>query len=401
MNKKSTYCCNYTYSILFFYFLLCTNNVRSQPESQTFYSSGSYTIPTGFTASLTIQAWGGGGGGGSNTAGAKGGGSGGAYASSTVTLGEGTYSVIVGAGGTAGNAGGNSNFSNIVIAEGGGSTNGTAGGVCGTSSGSTGTTIISASNGSAANGDDGGAGSSAPNCEGTGGSAGMANNGSGINGASPGGGGGGKAGPGNNGTSGNGGNGRVIVTVNTTLPVKFNSIKAIEKLNGVQLHWIVSAEENLIKYVVEKSFDGSQFIPIGEVESRNSIIETSYSFFDAIIFHIIGYYRIRSVRIDGQFAISPVIKVNLNKQVKDISLYPNPVKGDYVSFQASDLSKGNYVMKVFNNRGVQVLEKSLTHSGGSINQTLKLPVGISPGFYFLQLINDEVKVMNKSFIVNK
>ncbi len=401
MNKKSTLYCNYSIAALFFYFLVFINSVNSQPVSQTFNSSGSYIIPTGYTANITIQAWGAGGGGGSNTAGAKGGGSGGSYASSTFTLGAGTYTVTVGTGGTVGNNGGNSNFSNIVIAEGGGAAIGTSGGVCGTSSGSTGTIIISAANGSSANGNDGGAGSTAPNSGGSGGIAGLANNGSGLNGASPGGGGGGKAGPGNNGTSGSGGNGRVIVTVNTTLPVKFNSIKAIEKFNGVQLEWIVSFEENLIKYVVERSFDGRQYSAIGEVESRNSINETTYSFFDASFFQSIAYYRIRSVRIDGQFAISPVIKVNLNKQVKDISLYPNPVKGDYVSFQASDLSKGNYKIQVYNRSGVQVLEQGLTHSGGAINQTLKLPAGISPGFYFLQLINDEMKGMNKNFIVNK
>ena len=399
MNKKSTYYCNYTYPILFFYLLFFSNIVSSQPESQTFYSSGSFTIPYGYTASLTIQAWGGGGGGGSNTAGAKGGGSGSAYASSTVTLGAGTYTVTVGNGGTAGNTGGNSSFSNIVIAEGGGSTNGTSGGVCGTSSGSTGTIIISAANGSAANGDDGGAGSSAPNCEGSGGSAGMANNGSGINGVSPGGGGGGKAGPDNNGTSGNGGNGRVIVTVNTTLPLKFNSLKAVEKLNGVQLQWIVSAEENLIKYVVERSFDGRQFTSIGEVQSLNSFNETTYHFFDASLFQSISYYRVKSVRIDGQFAFSPVIKVNLNKSDNNFSLYPNPAVDKHLSIQSVNLLAGNYSVKIFSTTGQIIFNQQYRHNGGVVNQSIQLPANSISGVYTIQVDNNGEKVKSKSFIV--
>ena len=124
MKKNLTFFIGKVFSTLYrsFFFILITKSAIAQPTSQTFNSSGTYTVPTGYTAIVTIQAWGGGGGGGNNSGNAKGGGGGGAYASIITTLNPGSYTVTVGTGGTTGNAGGNSSFSTLVIAAGGSST---------------------------------------------------------------------------------------------------------------------------------------------------------------------------------------------------------------------------------------------------------------------------------------
>lgn len=92
-----------------------------EAQTQTFTTSGSFTVPAGVT-SLTVQCWGGGGGGGTRSSnGRGGGGGGGAYASSVLTVTSGPLcAVVVGAGGAANTAGGNSTFNtNSVIAAGG------------------------------------------------------------------------------------------------------------------------------------------------------------------------------------------------------------------------------------------------------------------------------------------
>ena len=109
--------------------ILFSTWILAQPADSTYRTPGShtFTIPTGYTATLEVSVWGGGGGGGTMT----GGGGGAAFAMSTIVLGEGTYNVTVGAGGMAGMAGGTSNFNDAVIAVGGSSTltvNGGAGG---------------------------------------------------------------------------------------------------------------------------------------------------------------------------------------------------------------------------------------------------------------------------------
>lgn len=210
--------------------LLFTLGIHAQ-ITQTFNSSGSFTVPAGVT-SITVRAWGAGGGGG-NLANATGGGGGGAYASSVLTVTPGaTYSVSVGTGGTVGNPGDNSSFGGtLVVAAGGSSTAGTIGGAGGTVAASTGTTrFAGGKGGDAATNSGGGGGGSATTTgaggagdpgsgttggnggtgEGNGGRGGDRTTDNSAAGSPPGGGGGGRGR--DIGTSKSGGNGRVTIS---------------------------------------------------------------------------------------------------------------------------------------------------------------------------------------------
>lgn len=186
---------------------------------------------------------------------------------------------------------------------------------------------------------------------------------------------------------------------NNPLPVKLSNIKAFEKQQGVQIDWTAYQEENLSRYSVERSTNGITYTSIGEIASRNSAVETNYGFFDASPVQGVNFYRLRTIDMDSKYAYSAIVKVNLDKSGKDISLYPNPSAGGYISFQGADLAKGNYTVRVYNSIGAHVMGQSFTHTGGAINQTLKLPSGIKSGMYSLQLINGDVKVMSKTFMV--
>ncbi|HET6559625.1 MAG TPA: hypothetical protein VFG54_20035 [Prolixibacteraceae bacterium] len=104
-----------------------------QAQSQTFSSSGTFTIPAGVT-SVTVECWGGGAGG-SSRIGAAGGGGGGAYTKGTLSSlipGAG-LTVTVGAGGATG-TNGNASSVGAISANGGLSTNSETGGAGGAAS---------------------------------------------------------------------------------------------------------------------------------------------------------------------------------------------------------------------------------------------------------------------------
>jgi Secretion system C-terminal sorting domain len=227
----------------------------------------------------------------------------------------------------------------------------------------------------------------------------VSTNESGLAGIAPGGGGGGKAGPGSAGVSGTGGDGQVRITMLTVLAVKFTNIKAYEKQNGVQIDWAVTGEENMAKYQVEKSTDGTSFMVIGNVVAGNSSSEATYNYFDISTAAKVNYYRIRSVTVDGRTTLSTILKVNLDKTVTAISLYPNPVTDGNLSIQSNSFSKGSYVIQIFNAGGQQVYASKFSYNGGALNQTIQLPGGMKPGMYSIQLLNDGEKVMSKLFIV--
>ncbi|MBK9382034.1 MAG: T9SS type A sorting domain-containing protein [Chitinophagaceae bacterium] len=183
------------------------------------------------------------------------------------------------------------------------------------------------------------------------------------------------------------------------LPVKLSNIRAFEKQQGIQIDWTAYQEDNLSRYQVERSADGQTFMPVGDVAARNLVIESNYSFFDANPLPGVNFYRLKNIDLDGKSGYSNVVKVNLDKNIKGFTLYPNPVRSAVVSFQSSDLSKGNYSVNIFNANGQQVYAQRFNHSGGSVNQTLQLPAGVRSGMYTMQLNNGTMKVMSKTFMV--
>lgn len=158
---------------------LISFSANAQLTTQTYTSSGTFTVPPGVT-SILVECWGAGGGGGSsnsNNGGARagGGGGGGGYSSASVTVIAGnTYNIVVGTGGagginSAGAAGGQSTFNGTsVVAQGGngGGRGGNGSGGSGAAAG-TGSIVYSGGNGatgvnnSGSGGGGGGAGSTA------------------------------------------------------------------------------------------------------------------------------------------------------------------------------------------------------------------------------------------------
>ena len=104
-----------------------------------------------------------------------------------------------------------------------------------------------------------------------------------------------------------------------------------------------------------------------------------YDFFDANPLPGISYYRIKNNDLDGKSAYSIVVRVNRNKAIMGLSLYPNPVLNRIVTLQGSDLGRGNYKINIFGANGQEIFKQQIKHNGGTISQTIELPSAISKG----------------------
>ena len=361
---------------------LTTNfTALSQPVSQTFNSSGTYTIPTGYSANVTIEVIGGGGGGGAYSSNGGGGGGGGGYASVTILLTEGSYPVTVGAAGSPGSSGGTSSFTSLAVANGGsaGSSGSVSGGGAGGSggSGTTGTTTHSGGNGASGGnffgtyggGGGGGAGSTGNGSSttsgfGAGGNSPGESGGNGgyfifggtapVNGASPGGGGGGAATPSSS-IGAFGGNGVVIVTVNTVLPVTLVKFEATSHNANVLLEWATASEVNNQGFFVEVSEDGIHYTEVDFVPGKgwsNQLVAYTYTHKDALKHKGQLYYRLHQVDFDGANDYSDVITVHLNKRELPLSLYPNPSNGDFNVYIPLSIESAHIIIYDINGKGV-------------------------------------------------
>jgi hypothetical protein len=393
----------------------------AQPIDQTFSTAGSftYTIPPGYTATITVQVWGagGGGGGGGNAAG---GGGGGAYASSQfVNVAAGAYTVVVGAagiGGSAGNAatpGGLSSFAGAGITtlsaaggDAGGNNVGGSGGAVGLSGNQF--NFGGGNGGNANSGAGGGGGSSASAISngvnggngiagGTGGAGGVltgaGSGGRGSNrsgtpdadpGVQPGGGGGARGRLG--GTSKNGGVGRVVVTVSNVLPITLASFQARSEEGGAMITWKVSSEINNDKMLVLRSKDGQNFQEIGQVNGRGtSTVPFEYRYFDANPGGGETYYRLKQVDFDGSFEYSKIIVLDTEGFIR-LFIYPNPTRERvFVKTTQEVIDKG---LNLYDALGRQ--HKLQWFGGGGLYEAT-LPPQLSPGLYLISDARGENK----------
>lgn len=194
----------------------------------------------------------------------------------------------------------------------------------------------------------------------------------------------------------------VVAEIGAVLPVKFGSIRAYEKQNGIQLDWKVYSENKVKSYEVERSADARSYTTVGSLPALyNNTNEGDYGFFDANPLPGTSYYRIKNNDLDGKSSYSIVIRVNRNKTIKGLNLYPNPIVNGIVLLQGSDLGRGNYKINIFGANGQEIYKQQIKHNGGTISHTIELPSAISKGVYTLSVKDDNGKIIFREKLVNQ
>ena len=194
----------------------------------------------------------------------------------------------------------------------------------------------------------------------------------------------------------------VVAEIGAVLPVKFGSIRAYEKQNGIQLDWKVYSENKVKSYEIERSADARSYSTVGSLPALyNNTGDGDYGFFDANPLPGTSYYRIKNNDLDGKSSYSIVMRVNRNKTIKGLSLYPNPVVNGIVLLQGSDLGRGNYKLNIFGANGQEIYKQQIKHNGGTITHTIELPSSISKGVYMLSVKDENGNIIFKEKLVNQ
>lgn len=186
--------------------------------------------------------------------------------------------------------------------------------------------------------------------------------------------------------------------VGQILPVKFGFVKATQQFSGIKVEWSNLTELDVINYSVERSADGRNFTAVGSVNARlNNGGKADYSFMDANPLDGVNFYRIKSLETDSRTRYSIIVKVDTRGGATQLVLYPNPSTGEQISYQAVNLARGKYTLRIFNAMGQQVYTQALNHAGGSVSEAIPLPA-VKAGIYSFRLSSDE-NIFTKTFIV--
>ena len=169
--------------------------------------------------------------------------------------------------------------------------------------------------------------------------------------------------------------------LNTTLPVTFVSITAINENTTNKIIWQTANEINNKGFFVQQSNDGNAFQNIGFVSAKG--VASNYQFIDVQPFSK-TYYRLLQVDFDGKQSYSKTVEVTTVKQ-DIVTLYPNPVTNQLF---ISGNGNTQYQLLIKDILGKTVI--SLTDV--SAKQPISL-AHLNKGIYIIQLTNSTTNII--------
>ena len=168
--------------------------------------------------------------------------------------------------------------------------------------------------------------------------------------------------------------------------INLNAIYANSKAN---LSWQYKNENEVNKYVIEKSTDGKVFKSISQQKPNGS---NAYSFEDAEVLNGTAYYRIKVLVFNGSFTYSDIRTLKINgKNLNINSIYPTPAQNE-ITLNISNKTATTAQLQIVSSNGkiVQATNQNLVN--GNVNKTISV-ANLATGLYYIKLIaNGEVLV---------
>ena len=166
-----------------------------------------------------------------------------------------------------------------------------------------------------------------------------------------------------------------------TLPLSLLSFTASQSNGLVSLNWLTAQENNVKKFVVERSFDGIVFSLIGVVAAGSG----SYHLADVVNSNGYGtqYYRLQVWDNDGSVSgtFYASVKVKALSEVSVANAFPNPVTGSDVTVTHALTHKGAKA-EIYSVSGTKLLEHSLAEG---VNQSVLNVGSLQSGVYFIAI----------------
>ncbi len=177
--------------------------------------------------------------------------------------------------------------------------------------------------------------------------------------------------------------GEVVPTA--ALPVELLEFKATvnSALKNVDLLWVTASEINNDYFVIERSTNASDWIPLDSVNGAgNSNAMLSYHYPDKNPYSGTSYYRLKQIDFDGTISYSNIesIEVVNFEGLEIISLFPNPSNGE-VSISVKSSATGTLELKAYDSLGKLVSNEVFQVNEGV--SSINTQINGADGRYFI------------------
>lgn len=168
-----------------------------------------------------------------------------------------------------------------------------------------------------------------------------------------------------------------------TLPAKLIDFSGVNRGDYNQLRWVVTEEQNIDRYELERSSDGIHYQKVGSKQPVNSTIQVSYTLNDPL--NMAGneyYYRLKTVDSDGSFTYSSVVFIRTGVKTR-LSVVGNPFR-DVIQLQYSTQRDQKISVAVYNQAGALVKRQDYNATAGTGNYSIYGFGHLSTGIYYLK-----------------
>lgn len=185
-----------------------------------------------------------------------------------------------------------------------------------------------------------------------------------------------------------------------SLPVNLTSFTGRLSGGSVLLEWKTVFERDMRSYVIERSTDGSNFSPVGEVVSVNSNAPHAYNF--TYNSDQAALYRLKMYNQDGTFEFSELVSIEGPRDpLMDFETYPNPFS-ESITFNYQVHKTANIEIELINATGITV-ERLLMNEvqPGHYSQTLEALSNHPAGTYLVKIRSENTALFKKVVKVNE
>jgi hypothetical protein len=185
----------------------------------------------------------------------------------------------------------------------------------------------------------------------------------------------------------------------TALPVSLLTFTADQQEAGVLLQWATASEINNQYFTCERSTDGKNFIPVGNIDGAGNSTELrEYTFIDKNPREGRAYYRLRQNDYDGSINYSETVAV-IYKSKRNLKLIQSYLDENRQLNISLINNNEDIDIRLFEISGKEVYSGRMNAATG-FSKVIVPVTQISRGSYVLTISNGEEKVCTTIFVGN-
>jgi hypothetical protein len=185
-------------------------------------------------------------------------------------------------------------------------------------------------------------------------------------------------------------------TIGWSLPVEFLDVNAKVDNDHVNVSWSTASETNNNYFTVERSADGINFEPLGNVKGAgNSNTVLLYGYIDDNPVKGVSYYRIKQTDFNGNFKYSKTVTVSFDNNNTGVKITAN---SGMLNIMVNTTVAGPLLVNVYNTVGALLYSNTSNISiGGS---TISLSPGLPASGIYIVKVNmyEQQPVTSKVFM---